>query len=327
MIRRRPILLAATVPVATLLSRSRAAAQSWPSRSVQPAVASAAGGNADIVARIVAAGLEAALGQPILVQNMPAASGMRATETVARADPDGYTWLLGASSQLVHNLALFEPLPVDITTALRGVALLNEAPAVLTARAEGGPATFADYIAAARARPGGLELGSGPTGTTTHVSGVLFARRAGIDLLHVPYTAGSLAMADLLAGRIASMIDISVTAIPAIQQGQVRGLAVASAARLAALPDVPTMHEAGLHGFTAATWNSLAVPAGAPAPIVDRLNAITSALVQAPAMRARLTGLGTIVPPPMDPDAVEAFYRSERAIWIPAGRATGARAG
>jgi tripartite-type tricarboxylate transporter receptor subunit TctC len=294
---------------------------------VRLVVASAAGGNADVVARIVAAGLEEVLGQSILVQNMPAASGMRATEAVARAEPDGYTWLLGTSSQLVHNLALFDPLPVDITAALRGVALLNEAPAVLTVRAEGRTATLAAYLAAARARPGSIELGSGPTGTTTHVSGVLFARRAGIELLHVPYNAGSLAMADMLAGRIASMIDISVTAIPAIQQGQVRGIAVAAGARLAPIADVPTMQEAGVPDFTAATWNSLALPAGTPAAIVARLNEATNAVVQTPAMRARLVGLGTIVPPPMSPDAVDAFYRSERATWIPAVRATGARAG
>jgi tripartite-type tricarboxylate transporter receptor subunit TctC len=324
MIRRRALLLA---PAAAAGLAVPTLAQAWPTRPVRLVVASAAGGNADVVARIVATGLEETLGQPILVQNMPAASGMRATEAVARTEPDGYTWLLGTASQLVHNLALFDPLPVDITAALRGVALINVAPAVLTVRAEGGLATLAEYRAAALARPGGLELGSGPTGTTTHVSGLLFAQRAGIALLHVPYNAGALAMADMLAGRIASMLDISVTAIPPIQQGQVRGLAVGATTRLGALPDLPTMHEAGLAGFTAATWNSLAVPAGTPASIVARLNETANAVIQAPAMRARLAGLGTIVPPPMSPDAVEAFYRSERATWIPAVRATGARAG
>jgi tripartite-type tricarboxylate transporter receptor subunit TctC len=304
-----------------------ALAQPWPSRPIRLVVASAPGGNADVVARIVAAALEPMLGQPILVQNLPAASGMRATETAARAEADGYTWLFGTSSQLVHNLALFEKLPVDIVALLRGVALVNIAPAVLTVPAQGGPATLDAYIEAARARAGAVELGSGPPGTTTHVSGLLFARAAGIALLPVPYNAGSLAMADMLAGRIASMIDISVTAIPPIQQGTVRGLAVAAENRLAALPDVPTMDEAGVPGFTAATWNSIAMPAETPAAIVAQLNRMVNAVVQAPAMRERLAGLGTIVPPPMSAPQVEAFYARERALWIPAVRATGVRAG
>jgi tripartite-type tricarboxylate transporter receptor subunit TctC len=168
----RRALLAAPA-IATLAAR-QGSTQSWPSRPIRLVVASAPGGNADVVARIVAGALEPKLGQSILVQNMPAASGMRATETAARAD-DGYTWLFGTSSQPVHNLALFEPLPVDIVALLRGVALVNIAPAVLTVPAQGGATTLDAYIQAARARPNAIELGSGPPGTTTHVSGLLFA--------------------------------------------------------------------------------------------------------------------------------------------------------
>jgi tripartite-type tricarboxylate transporter receptor subunit TctC len=330
---RRRALLAAGLPLALPgLVQGQAQAQApaqaaWPSRPIRLVVASAAGGNADVVARILAHELEPKLGQRILVENLAAASGMRATETVSRAEPDGHTLLVGTSSQLVHNLALFDPLPVDITRSLRGVAMINEAPALLVVKADNPARDVAALVAQARREPGRIVIGSGPAGTTTHIIGLLFAQRAGIQLEHLPYPAGSQAMRDIVGGRVACMFDIAVTAIPQIAGGSVRGLGVTAADRLAALPEVPTLAQAGIPDFVAGTWNSIAAPAGTPEPVVARLNTLVNEVVQAPAFRTRMNELGSLLHPPMAPAAVDAFYARERELWIPVVRATGARMG
>jgi tripartite-type tricarboxylate transporter receptor subunit TctC len=322
---RRPLLLAALAAPALALRPARA--QGWPSQPIRLVVASAAGGNADVVARLVANELEPELGQRILVENLAAASGMRATEAVARAAPDGHTWLVGTSSQLVHNIALFDPLPVDITRALRGVAMINEAPGVLVVRADHPARDLADFIARARAEPERFVMGSGPAGTTTHIIGLHFAERSGARFEHLPYPAGSQAMRDILGGRVTCMFDIAVTALPQIRGGAVRGLGVSSPTRLAAAPDLPTLIEGGIGDFVAGTWNSIALPAATPAPILARVNALVNAVVQAAPMRARLAELGSFVPAAMTPAEVDAYYARERALWIPVVRASGARQG
>jgi tripartite-type tricarboxylate transporter receptor subunit TctC len=322
---RRTLLL--SVLAAPALAARPALGQAWPSQPVRLVVASAAGGNADVVARLVANELEPKLGQRILVENLAAASGMRATEAVARAAPDGHTWLVGTSSQLVHNIALFDPLPVDITRALRGVAMINESPGVLVVKADHPARDLADFIARAKAAPGQFVMGSGPAGTTTHIIGLHFAGRSGARFEHLPYPAGSQAMRDIIGGRVTCMFDIAVTAIPQIRGGAVRGLGVSSPTRLAAAPDLPTLIEGGLPDFVAGTWNSIALPAGTPEAIQARVNALVNEVVQAAPMRARLGELGSFVPAAMTPAEVEAYYARERALWIPVVRETGARQG
>lgn len=325
MFARRPLLLAGLA--APALAAGPLRAQAWPSQPIRLVVASPAGGNADVVTRLVANELEPRLGQRILVENLAAASGMRATEAVARATPDGHTWLVGTSSQLVHNIALFEPLPVDITRALRGVAMINEAPGVLVVKADNPARDLADFIARARATPGQFVIGSGPAGTTTHIIGLHFAERAGARFEHLPYPAGSQAMRDIIGGRVTAMFDIAVTAIPQITGGAVRGLGVSSPTRLAAAPELPTLIEGGLADFVAGTWNSIALPAGTPDAIIARVNGLVNEVVQAAPMRARLAELGSFVPAAMAPAEVDAYYARERTLWIPVVRATGAHQG
>jgi tripartite-type tricarboxylate transporter receptor subunit TctC len=327
MLTRRPLLaglLAAPALLPSALPR-RARAAAWPSQPVRLVVASAAGGNADVVTRLIANELEPRLGQRILVENLAAASGMRATEAVSRAAADGHTWLVGTSSQLVHNIALFDPLPVDITRALTGVAMINEAPGVLVVKADHPARDLADFIARAKAAPGEFVIGSGPAGTTTHIIGLHFAARTGTRFEHLPYPAGAQAMRDIVGGRVTAMFDIAVTALPQIRGGAVRGLAVSSPTRLTAAPELPTLIEAGVPDFVAGTWNSIAVPSATPGPVVARINALVNEVVQAPAMRQRLAELGSFVPAAMTPAEVEAYYARERALWIPVVRATGAR--
>ena len=324
--RRRLLGTAIAAPAILTLARPAAAAE-WPKAGpIRLIVASGAGGNADVVARIAADALEPVLGQRIVVENTPAASGMRATEAVSQAAPDGYTLLVGTSSQLVHNIALFEPLPVDIKATLRGVAMMNEVPMVLCVAAQNDVPDVAALIERLRADPAAFQYGSGPAGTTTHITGALFVDRIGANAVqHVPYPRSPEAMVDLIAGRLDFMFDPSLTAIGQITGGAVRGLGVSAPARLAALADVPTMDEAGLPGFVSQTWNSIAAPAGTPDAIIAGLNGLVNEVIQSPAIRERLESLASIVPPAMTPAEVDAYYARERDLWIPVVRDTGVR--
>jgi tripartite-type tricarboxylate transporter receptor subunit TctC len=298
----------------------------WPNQPIRLITASAASGNAYIVAQIIAAELEASLRQRIVLEAMPQNSGMRATEMVSQAAPDGYTLLVGTSSQLVFNMATFDPMPVDLPKTLRGIAMMNAVPLILTVKADNPAKTMQDYIAALKANPGKMQYGSGPLGTTTHVTGMLWARAAGVEVEHVPYNAGSDAMKDVIAGRLSHVFDVAVTAIPQLKSGAVRGLAITSRERTAAAPEIPTVAEAGLPGFEAQTWNSIAAPAGLPQAIAERINAEVAAVLAKPAVRERLSALASTFFPAWSPSEVDGFYASERTKWIPVVRQAVGRA-
>jgi tripartite-type tricarboxylate transporter receptor subunit TctC len=305
--------------------RSRAQG-AWPNQPIRLITASAASGNAYIVAQIIAAELEKRLGQRLVLEAMPQNSGMRATEMVSSAAPDGYTLLVGTSSQLVFNMATFDPMPVDLPKTLRGVAMMNAVPLILTVKADNPARTMQEYVAHLRANPGKVQYGSGPLGTTTHVTGMLWARAAGVQVEHVPYNAGADAMRDVIAGRIGHMFDVAVTAIPQLRAGAVRGLAITSRERSAAAPDIPTVAEAGLAGFEAQTWNSIAAPAALPQAIADRINTEVQAVLAETGVRERLVALASSFFPAWTPAQVDAYYAAERAKWIPVVREAVGRA-
>lgn len=313
---------AATVMAAPMLR----AQSGWPNQPIRLVTASAASGNAYIVAQIIAAELEKRLGQRIVLEAMPQNSGMRATEMVSSAQPDGHTLLVGTSSQLVFNMATFDPMPVDLPKSLRGVAMMNAVPMILTVKADNPAKTMQEYIANLKANPGKVQYGSGPLGTTTHVTGMLWARAAGVQIEHVPYNAGSDAMRDVIAGRLGHMFDVAVTAIPQLKSGAVRGLAITSRERSQAAPDIPTVIEAGLPGFEAQTWNSIAAPAALPQSIAERINSEVQAVLREPAVRERLVGLASSFFPAWKPAEVDAYYAAERAKWIPVVRQAVGRA-
>lgn len=312
---RRSFLLgsAGIVPMPAILR----AQGGWPAQPIRLMTASAASGNAYIVAQIIANELEKRLGQRLVLEAMPQNSGMRATEAVSNAAPDGHTLLVGTSSQLVFNMATFDPMPVDLNKTLRGVAMMNAVPMILVVRADHPAKTMQDYIASLKANPGKVQYGSGPLGTTTHVTGMLWARAAGVSVEHLPYNAGSDAMKDVIAGRLGHMFDVAVTAIPQLKSGAVRGLAITSSKRSAAVPDIPTVAELGLAGFEAQTWNSIAAPAGLPQAITERLNSEVKAVLAMPDVRKRLDDLASTYFPDWSPADVDAFYARERAKWIP----------
>jgi tripartite-type tricarboxylate transporter receptor subunit TctC len=314
--------LAAALAALVLHSPASWSQPAWPAKPLRVVVASAAGGNADVVMRLIAPELEKRLGQPLVIENLPAASGMQGTEAVARAEPDGHTLLVGTSSQLVFNIALFDPMPFDLVGGLRGVALLNAVPLMLMVNKDEPAKTMQEYIARLRGSPGKFLYGSGPQGTTTHVVGLMWARAAGVDLRHVPYKAGAEGLRDLMANRLSHQFDVAVTAIPHLQSGALRALATTGRTRLAAAPDVPTVAESGLKGFSGYTWNSIAVPAKTPQSIVDRLNREFASVLMVPALRDRLAALGSEFFDAMDPAQVDRFYATERAQWVPLVRET-----
>ncbi len=319
---------ALAAPLLSLMPRAARAAE-WPSAGpIRLVVAQGGGGNADVVARILVEALEPMLGQRILVENNGTASGMRATEDVSNAAPDGYTLLVGTSSQLVHNIALFDPLPVDVATTLRGVAMINEVPMVMCVPATAPDADLAALTARLQADPASFQYGSGPAGTTTHITGALFLQQIGAEgVVHVPYPRSPEAMVDVIAGRLTFVFDPSLTAVGQVQGGAVRALGVSAPVRLAALGEVPTMAEAGLPGFVSQTWNTISAPAGTPDSIVNTLNGMINEIVQSDAMRARLEALASIVPPAKTPAEVDAYYAAQRETWIPVVRSTGVRQG
>lgn len=326
MINRRTLLgTALAAPFLSLLPRQARAGQ-WPAAGpIRLVVAQGGGGNADVVARILVEALEPVLGQRIVVENNGTASGMRATEDVSNAEPDGYTLLVGTSSQLVHNIALFDPLPVDIESTLRGVAMINEVPMVMCVPKDSPDTDLAGLTDRILADPTAFQYGSGPTGTTTHITGALFLERIGAEgVVHVPYPRSPEAMVDLIAGRLNFVFDPSLTAIGQVQGGAVRPLGVSAPVRLPALSEVPTMEEAGLPGFVSQTWNTISAPAGTPQEIIDTLNTMINEIVQSEAMRTRLEDLASIVPPAKTPAEVDAYYAEQRETWIPVVRGTGA---
>ena len=307
------------LPALALGPAARAQAPDRPTRLV---VASAAGANADVVARLVAAAWDVAAGRRIIVENQPAAAGSRAVEAVARAAPDGETLLFGTISQLVMNQALFDSLPVDVDRAIRGIAFVNRVPMALVVPAGEAATDLGAFLGRLRLEQGPKQFGSGPAGTTTHVVGARFALAADItrgDLIHVPYQSSALALTDLMAGRLTFMYDAAVTALPHHLAGRLRILGIAAEQRLPAAPDVPTLSEAGLPGFTGGTWNSIAAPAGLPDPVALQLHGQIAAVLAHQALRARLEGMGSEpIGPAMTPAEVDAFYAAERAVWIPA---------
>ncbi len=294
-------------------------------RPLRLVVASAAGANADLAARLLASEAEPLFGRRILVENQPAASGQRAVEVVARAEPDGETLLFGTASQLVMNLALFENPAVDVTRAIRGITLVNRVPMVLAVPASEPATDLASFVG--RLRMGGAaQYGSGPVGTTTHVVGARFVAETGLarlDLVHAPYPSSAQALTDLMAGRLSFMFDAALTALPHHRAGRLRILGVAAEARLPAAPDLPTLTEAGLPGFTGSTWNSVAGPSAMPEAVVTRLADKFNAALARAELRRRLVELGSELPgEPLSPAQVDGFYAAERATWLPLLRAT-----
>jgi len=282
--RRDWLVTLATVPPITALARP-ALAQAWPSRPVRIVVPFAAGGGTDVLARILANGLSDRLGAIVVVENRTGAGGNLALENVIRAPADGYSLLMGTNGAMAVNRHLYHNLGFDPLKDLAPVSLAFRIEHLL-AVSNALPARFvAELVAAAKARPGVLTFGSAGTGSMIHLAGELFRLKTGIEITHVPYRGGGPAMNDLVAGTINMMFDSLPSAEPQVKAGRVQALALCGTRRHPLLPALPTMEEAGLPGYAAASTGGLFAPQGTPAAVVERVAAAVRELVDSTAFR------------------------------------------
>ena len=323
--RRRHVLGLAPVLLAALSARGAAQPGStWPSRPIRMLVPFAPGGTTDLMGRLVAEQLGLRLGQPVAVENRPGGGTNIAADAAAKSRPDGYTVLFGAAAMSV-NPSLLPSMPYDLFKDLAPVSLVNRTPLVMIVHPDVPARTVQEFVAWAKTQPQGVSYGSGGIGTIPHLAAELLKAEAGINLVHVPYRGQAPAMQDLLAGRLAVMIESVPPILPMIADGRVRAIAVAELRPLSVLPELPTIAEAGYPGFEAAAWNAIWVPAGTPPVIVERLSREVAGIVRTPAVTERFQQLGAF-PVGGTPEEMDRFLRAEVARWAEVVKRSGARA-
>jgi tripartite-type tricarboxylate transporter receptor subunit TctC len=302
-----------------------AGAQEWPTRPVTMVVPFAAGGGFDVMGRVFAQRLSETLGQPVIVENISGAAGIVGTNRVARAAPDGYTFLLGSVGTQAYNPALYKKLPYNPAVDFAPVALFAEQPMMLITRKDFPASNLQEFIAYVKANEAKLQYGSAGVGSTTHLSCALLNAAAGINITHVPYRGGGPAMVDLMAGHVDYMCTASVTAVPQIASKTLKGIAILARSRSPVLPSLATAHEQGLTNFEAVTWNAFFMPKGTPSVIVKKLNYATIEAMNYPAVKDRMQELGvaTVAAERRSPDYLQKFVESEIAKWAAAIEAAG----
>ena len=318
-LKRRSVLLGA----ASASLAAPALAQGFPSKPVRPVVPYSAGGGADTTARLIAPKLQEALGQTVVIDNKPGAGGTIGDDSVAKASPDGHTLLIGAFAHAV-NPSLMAKMPFRTPDDFAPVSLLVTVPELLVVTPSFQAKTVGELVAMAKAEPGKLSYGSSGNGSAQHLAAELFKMRTGTDIQHVPYKGGALAVADVAAGHVPFYFGNMSSALPQARSGRVRALAVTSAQRSPAAPEVPTMAEAGVTGCEISEWNALLAPAGTPPAVIDRLNAEMVKILLQDDIRAKFADLGaqTIGSAPAE---LAAFLRAEQAKWAEVVQAAGIR--
>jgi len=288
------------------------AQDAYPGRPVRFILPFPPGGPTDILGRLISERLGAQLGQPVVTENRGGAGGNVGAEAAARSAPDGYTIVLVAPS-LAISPTLYAKLNYDPVKDLAPISLVATVPNVIVTQTAH-PATLREFIAAAKAKPGGMNFGSGGSGTSNHLAGELFNVLTGAKLTHVPYKGVNLAMQDVIAGRIDLVVIGVPAAAPHVKAGRLRALAAIAPQRLPALPEVPTVAEAGLPGFEVTTWYGVLAPAGTPRPIIARLNAELVKVMHSPEMKERLAAIGTD-PVTTTPEEFAAYIQAEIVKW------------
>ena len=309
-------LVAATAP---------AAAQDWPTRPVTMVVPFAAGGAFDVMGRVFTPRMSESLGQQVIVENIGAAAGIVGTNRVAKAVPDGYTFLLGSVGTHAYNATLYKKLPYNPASDFAPVALFAEQPMVLITRKDFPANNLQEFIAYAKANGAKLQYGSAGVGSTTHLGCALLNAATGINTTHVPYRGGGPAMSDLIAGQVHYMCSNSASALPQIASNTLKGIALLARSRSSLLPSLATAHEQGLVDFEAITWNAFFLPKGTPAPIVKKLNDAAIEAMNAPAVKDRMQELGVdlVAPERRSPEYLQQFVESEVAKWAGPIKAAG----
>ena len=310
------ILLLMVVPVA---------AQTYPDRPIRLLVGFAAGGPADISARVLGDRFAEAWGQPVVVENITGAAGNIATERVAKASPDGYTLLLAASATIVTNPSLYQKLAFDPVNDLAPISQVCFTPNLLVVPGDLAVKSVKELVAYARAQPGTLTFGSAGVGTSQHLAGELFKTMAGIDIQHVPYRGIAAVMPDLLGGRLTMAFGNISAVLPLVRTGKLRALAVTSPGRSASVPNLPTMIEEGFAGFDSTAWFALMAPAGTPEPVIAKLHREVARILALPDVRKRFDELGMEVIG-NSPAEFAAVIKAETPQWAKVIREAGIKA-
>jgi tripartite-type tricarboxylate transporter receptor subunit TctC len=299
-----------------------ASAQTYPVKPVRVIVAFAPGGPADVMARLVGQRMSAILGQSIVVDNRPGAGGTIGARAVAESDPDGYTLLLGNTSTLVIGPMIYRNVGYDPVRAFAPVALLGTTSNLLVVNPASPATSVRELIALAKANPGKLNYSSAGIGTPPHLIGETFKRKAGVDIVQVPYKGGHPSIQAVVAGETQLSFENPATALPLMQAGSLRGLAVTSETRSAQAPDLPTMIEAGVADFSSVSFTGVVAPAGTPAAVVSRLNAAVNDSLKSSEVAAVLVRLG-VEARIASPEEFAAFVARERAKWTVVAKAAG----
>ncbi|WP_426959243.1 tripartite tricarboxylate transporter substrate binding protein [Muricoccus radiodurans] len=308
----RRAILAATLAAPALRARAQGGpAGDWPNRPIRLVIPWPPGGGADTVGRILAPRVSAILGQTLVIENRPGAAGSIGASSAARSAPDGYTVLYDSTGQAINPYLM--QLPFDLWRDLRPVVQTASVPNLLVVTPSMPYRTVADVIAAAKARPGGLDFASSGNGSVQHMALELFRQAAGIPVNHVPYRGGGPALTDVISGQINHFFSNASSSTGFVRAGTIRAIAHTGTGRLAAFPDLPSVGET-LPGYEATEWNGVFVPAGTPDAIVARLNAAYNDAMEAPEIAERLAGLN-VVTRRNTPEEFAAFIRAEQARW------------
>jgi tripartite-type tricarboxylate transporter receptor subunit TctC len=297
-----------------MLASHVALGQTYPTRPIRLVVPSSPGaGVTDIMARLIGQHLSANIGQQIVIDNRPGASGILGSEVVSRAAPDGYTLLI-ANVSLVVNPYLYPKMPYDPLKDFVPITMVNSAPLLLVVHPSIAAKSVAELIAYAKAHPGQLNYGSGGLGSTPYLAAELFKSFSGIDVVHVPYKGGSPALSDLVGGQLSFMIENVPGTLPYAKAGRLRALAITSPQRSQLAPELPTMTEAGVPGYEMSGWNGIFAVKGTPPEIVSRLHAGLTKILHSAEVRQELAALGA-EPVGDTPEEFAAFLRAETARW------------
>jgi tripartite-type tricarboxylate transporter receptor subunit TctC len=302
-----------------------AAAQDWPTRPITMVVPFAAGGAFDVIARVMTPRLSEILRQQVIVENIGAAAGIVGTQRVARAAPDGYTVLLGTVGTHAYNPALYKKLPYNAASDFAPLALVAEQPMILVANKDLPVKTLPELIAYAKANSSKTQYGSAGVGSTTHLACALVNAATGLNVTHVPYRGGGPAMADMIGGQVQYMCSNAPGALPQIQSGTIKSIALLQRERSPLAPELATAHEQGLADFEAVSWSGLFLPKGTPAPIIAKFNHAVSETMDSKAVQDRMHELGTTLVEAnrRSPEYLQKLVVSEIAKWAPPIKAAG----
>lgn len=309
--------------LAALLALSPAAAQDFPNRPVTLDIPFPAGGSTDLVGRLIAEGMSAELGQPVIVENRGGGGGSLGTAHLARQPPDGYSVMIGTVSTHALNPALYKNLPYDPVTGFAPVSLLVIVPNVLVVHPSFPANNLDEMIALLKANPGKYNYASAGNGTPGHLSGELFKGMAGVEMQHIPYQGNGPALVDVLSGQVPIIFDNLPTSSGYIKSGKLRALGVTTATRAPSFPDLPAVAEV-LPGYETYSWNALFAPAGTPPEVAARLNDAANKALATPKVQARLKDFSAVTVG-STPEQLAAHVKAELAKWAPIVKASGAR--